>query len=93
MFGAVLLLLPSPLAAAAVALVFSPAMFLAGWQADPGVALLSPLVSQVAQIGLFAAAFNALLLLIAGRHVERLARCKRPGKCECCASVSSRRNE
>ncbi len=72
MFAALLVALSSDVAATALGLVFSPAAFLSGWRDAPIVALLSPLVSQGAQLGVFAAAFDAVLLLIAGRYVERV---------------------
>ena len=64
------MLLPQ-VAAAALGLVFSPQLALGLWRDAPGVVLAAPLVSQVAAVGIFGAAFNAVLLLIAGRHVER----------------------
>lgn len=70
MFGALLMLLP-PLMPAVAGWAFSPAMALALWRDAPGVVALAPLVSQVAAASLFGAAFNAVLLLIAGRYVER----------------------
>ena len=64
------MLLP-PVAAMAVASVFSPALALTLWQDMPQVVAVSPLLSQVAAAGLFGAAFDAVLLLVAGRYVER----------------------
>ena len=69
-FGALLMLVPD-LFVKAAGLVFSPALFLAAWREAPVVAFASPLVSQVAAAGIFGAAFSAVLLLIAGRYVER----------------------
>lgn len=72
MFGALLMLLPTMAAAAAgLGLAFSPALAAAVWNLNPAVAIASPLVSQFAAASLFGAAFNAVLLLITGRHVER----------------------
>uniref|UniRef100_UPI001575993A rhomboid family intramembrane serine protease n=1 Tax=Sphingomonas bacterium TaxID=1895847 RepID=UPI001575993A len=69
-FAAVMMLLPSVTMLAA-AYCFTPAVAVAGWRLDPLGVALSPLASQFAQAGLFAAAFDAILLLAAGRHVER----------------------
>lgn len=66
-----MLLLPS-VTMWAVAWCFTPAVVVAGWAVDPLRVALSPLVSQAAQTGLFAAAFDAILLLAAGRYVERV---------------------
>ena len=69
-FGALMMLLP-PVALAAMGWSFSPAMALALLRPEPWVVAVSPLVSQFAAASLFGAAFNAVLLLIAGRYVER----------------------
>ena len=69
-FGALMMLLP-PVFAGAIEWVFSPAMALGLWREVPAMIAASPLVSQVAAAGIFGAAFNAVLLLISGRHVER----------------------
>ena len=69
-FGGLMLLIPGVFSAL-LGLVFSPAAFLATWRSDPLVALLSPLASQFAQVGILAAAFTAVLLLISGRFVEQ----------------------
>ena len=69
-FGALMMLL-TPVVAAAVGLIFSPALALALWQSDPATVALSPLLSQFAAAGLFGAAFDAVMLLVAGRYVER----------------------
>lgn len=70
MFGALLMLLPQ-VAVAAVGYAFSPMLALALWREEPGVVAAAPLLSQFASAGIFGAAFNAVLLLISGRHVER----------------------
>ena len=66
-----MLLLPSLLPVEIADWFFSPAVALSQWQDAPLTVALSPLVSQFAQVGLFSAAFDAILLLVAGRHVER----------------------
>ena len=70
-FAALLIALSGDVAETALGFVFSPAMALAMWRGSPIIALLSPLASQLAQLGVFAAAFDGVLLLIAGRYVER----------------------
>ncbi|MDB5696374.1 MAG: hypothetical protein JWN21_1917 [Sphingomonas bacterium] len=69
-FGGLMMLIPSVFAASKE-FVYSPAGFLAAVGGDPLVALVSPLVSHLAQIGIFSAAFTAIFLLIAGRFLER----------------------
>lgn len=49
---------------------FAPALFIAGGWSDP-LAWGSPLVSQFLLGGILIALFNAVLLLIVGRYVER----------------------
>lgn len=57
---------------AALAFGFIPAQFLAGvWQSDPLRAWLSPLASAFLPYDVISALFNGVLLLIAGRFVEK----------------------
>ena len=69
-FGALLMLLPQ-VAVASIGHAFSPMLALALWREEPDVVAAAPLLSQFASAGIFGAAFNAVLLLISGRHVER----------------------
>lgn len=60
-----------PVGFVALSWAFSPALALTAWREAPAIVAASPLVSQVAAASLFGAAFNAVLLLISGRYVER----------------------
>ena len=70
MFVALLMLIPS-MAMLAVAWCFSPAALVAAWQEGVPAVAVTPLVSQLAQIGLFGAAFDVIFLLVTGRYVEQ----------------------
>ena len=69
-FAGLVLLAPG-MAGLAANYAFAPVAALAEGQAAPVAIALSPLVSAFAQAGLIAAAFQAVLLLGAGRYVER----------------------
>ena len=70
MFVALLMLIPS-LAMLAMAWCFSPMALIAAWPQGGPAMIASPLVSQLAQVGFFGAAFDAIFLLITGRYVEQ----------------------
>lgn len=56
---------------AVMAFGFSPVAFLNGWDSDPVRNWLSPLASAFLPYDLVSALFNGVLLLIAGRYVEK----------------------
>jgi len=56
---------------ALMAFGFSPAAFLLTWQSEPVTSWLSPLASAFLPADILFAVFNGVLLLIAGRFVEK----------------------